>query len=140
MMIKITKPTDGDLAKLLKDFKMRSVSEFKNDLKSKKEEMLILLINNKLSGVIKFKNLKSYSRIESFYLIQKKWRGKEIAQQLYNKYEKSLKDKKFVEAYVYLTNLRAQRFYEKNGFKKIKKTKDDSGKEMYHMKKRLKQA
>ena len=137
MLPQIVKPSDSDLLKLLKDFNKNSLSEFKHDLKAKKEEILVLKLDGELAGVIKFKNLNNHSRIESFYVIKEELRHKGLGQRLYDAYEKSLKSKKFIEAYVYLTNIKAQRFYEKNGFVIVKKSKDNAGEEMYYMKKSL---
>jgi len=139
MKIEIKYPDNTEFAKLLKSFKEKSLTKFKKELKSKKERIIIVKINGKIAGVLKYKNLKNYSRVESFFLIQKKWRGKGIAQKLYEKYEKSLKSKKFIEAYVYQTDKRAKGFWEKNGFKIIKDSKDNQGEKLYYMKKRLKQ-
>lgn len=136
-MIKITKPEDEDLKRLLKDFNQDSITEFKSDLRKKKEEMLVLKLDDELVGVLKFKNLKTKSRIESFYIIKEESRHKGYGQVIYDAYEKSLKEKRFIEAYVYASNIRAQKFYEKNGFKIVKKTKDNAGEEMHYMRKKL---
>jgi len=137
MKIFIKKPNNSEMLKLLKSFEEKSLEGFKNNLERKKEGLLIIKLDDKIAGVLKYKNNKDFSRVESFYLLLEKWRGKGVAQKLYEKYEKSLENKKYVEAYVYQSNHRAQGFWKKNGFLIIKESKDNKGKKLYYMKKKL---
>lgn len=97
-----------------------------NKNKSPYEKIITYYHNNEIIGFINYSII--YDRAEiDFIAVKEEYRGKNIAQKLYDYFEKDLYSVNSITLEVKCNNERAINFYKKNGFKKASIRKEYYG-------------